>query len=87
VSCPRFIVFDDTPQDGKLGSTADQFADALRSPLAAIGIRVVRQHGAGSASSTAGLQFRGLSRSRYHTRLNMVDHVVNGVMKGLSSEG
>jgi len=32
--CPRYIVFDDALQDRRLGWTADQFAEALRSPLA-----------------------------------------------------
>ena len=79
--CPRYIVFDDAPQDRMLGWTADQFAEALRSPLAAIGVRVVRQHSVGSTSPMAGFQVRGCSRSQYNTKLNMVDHVVNGVME------
>jgi hypothetical protein len=81
--CPRYIVFDDAPEHRGLGRTADQFADALRSPLAAIGVRVIRQHGAGSTSPRAGFQVRGWSRSQYNTKLNTVDHVVNGVMKSL----
>jgi hypothetical protein len=81
---PRYIVFDDTPQDRRLGWTADQFANALRSPLAAIGVRVVRQHGAGSTSPRAGFQVRGWSRSQYNSKLNTVEHVVNGVMESLT---
>jgi hypothetical protein len=80
---PRYIVFDDAPQDRSLGRTADQFADALRSPLAAIGVRVVRQHGAASTSPTAGFQARGWSRGQYNAKLHMVDHVVNSVTNRL----
>jgi hypothetical protein len=81
---PRYMVFDDAPQDRRLGWTADQFADALLSPLAAIGVRVVRQRGDGSTSPRAGFQVCGWSRSQYNTRLNTVEHVVNGVMKSLA---
>jgi hypothetical protein len=76
--CPRFIVFDDAPQHRRFGWTADQFADALRSPLAAIGVRVVRQYGARSNSPMAGFHT--------NTKLNTVDHVVNGVMKRLAKK-
>jgi hypothetical protein len=84
--CPRYIVFDDAPQDLRLGWTADHFADALRSPLAAIGVRVVRQHGARSNSPMAGFQAHGWSRSQYNAKLNAVNHVVNGVMKRLAKK-
>src|SRR5258708_37145391 len=80
---PRSVVFDDAPKDRGLSWTADQFADALRTPLAAIGVRVVRQHGAGATSPRAGFQSRGWSRSQYNTKLNVVDRVVNGVTKSL----
>jgi hypothetical protein len=82
---PRYIVFDDAPQDRRLGRTAE-FADALRSPLAAIGVRVVRQHGARSNSPMAGFQARGWSRSQYNAKLNTVDHVVNGVIQHLAKK-
>src|ERR1700736_3982850 len=62
VTYPRYVVFDDAPQHRGFASTADQFADALRSPLAAIGVRVVRQHGAGANSPKAGFQAHGWSR-------------------------
>ena len=64
--CPRYIVLDDAPQHRRLGWTAE-FADALRSPLAAIGVRVVRQYGARSNSPMAGFQ--------YNTKLNTVDRL------------
>ena len=81
MTCPRYVVFDDAPQDRRLTSTADQFADALRSPLAAIGVRVVRQRGTGATSPRAGFQARGLSRGQYNTKLNTVDTIVDGVAK------
>src|SRR5271165_4536049 len=52
----RYMVFDDTPQGKELGWTADSFAAALRTPLAAIGVRVVRRPGLGSGLGTGGLQ-------------------------------
>ncbi len=82
--CPRYNVFDDAPQNPALGCTADQFADELRSPLAAIGVRVVRQHRAGSGSPRAGFQVRGWSRYQYLIKLNTVDEVVGGVTKRLA---
>jgi hypothetical protein len=83
---PRYTVFDDAIQDQTLGWTADQFAEALRSPLAAIGVRVVRRHSVGSTSPTAGFQVRGCTRGQYKTMLNMVDHIVNGVINSLSGK-
>jgi hypothetical protein len=82
--CPRYIVFDDAPQNRRLGCSADQFADALRSPLAAVGVRVVRQYGADSASPRAGFQIRGWSRGQYNAKLNTVAHIVDGVTKSLA---
>jgi len=43
---PRYLVLDDTPQTRGLSCTADELADALRAPLAAVGVRVIRQRGA-----------------------------------------
>jgi hypothetical protein len=81
---PRYIVFDDAPHERRLGCTADQFADALRSPLALVGVRVVRRSGAGSALPGAGFQIRGWSRSQYDAKRETVAHVVGGVMEGLA---
>jgi hypothetical protein len=77
---PRYIVFDVVPQERGFDWTADQLADALRSPLAAIGVRVVRHHGAGPALPTANFQARGWSRCQYKNKLAMVDNVVDCVM-------
>jgi hypothetical protein len=81
---PRYIVFDDAPQERRLGCTADQFADALRSPLAVVGVRVVRRRGAGSMLPGAGFQVRGWSRGQYNAKRETVAHVVDGIMEGLA---
>ncbi|MET0278372.1 MAG: hypothetical protein ABW198_08575 [Pseudorhodoplanes sp.] len=76
---PRYVVFDDAPENPGKGWTADQIAEALRAPLAAIGVRVVRQSGAKSNSPSAGLQAHGTSRQRFLLTLNKVDGIVNDV--------
>jgi hypothetical protein len=81
---PRYIVFDDAPQERRLGCTADQFADALRSPLALVGVRVVRRRGAGSALPAAGFQIRGWPRSQYIAKRETVAQLVDGIMEGLT---
>jgi hypothetical protein len=81
---PRYVVFDDAPQERRLGCTADQFADALRSPLALVGVRVVRRRGAGSALPGAGFQIRGWSRGQYNAKRETVAQVVGDVMQRLA---
>jgi hypothetical protein len=70
------MVFDDAPQCSKCGCDADQLAGALRAPLAAIGVRVVRQRGACSSSRKAGFQAHGWHRRQYQDKLKAVDIVV-----------
>jgi hypothetical protein len=82
--CPRYIVFDDATQERRLGCTADQFTNALRSPLAAVGVRVVRRRGAGSTSPGAGFQVRGWSRNQYNAKLETVAYIVDGIVKSLA---
>ena len=65
---PRYLVLDDTPQLRRLNSTADEFAGALRVPLAAVGVRVVRQRGAMPKSPFIEFHARGLSRKQYEAR-------------------
>jgi hypothetical protein len=72
----RYVVFDDAPQGATVNFNADQLADALRAPLAAIGVRVVRQRGARSSSPIAGFQARGWPRRRYRSKLDAVDAIV-----------
>jgi hypothetical protein len=73
----RYIVYDDIPQGSNVGRNADQLAVALRAPLAAIGVRVVRQHGARSNPSVAAFQAHGLLRRQYQDKLNEVDAIVS----------
>jgi hypothetical protein len=73
----RYIVFDDAPQGSRVGCNADQLAGALRAPLAAIGVRVVRQHGARSNSSIASFQAHGWPRRQYQDKLDEVDAIVS----------
>jgi hypothetical protein len=84
MSSLRYIVFDDASPNAGFGENSDQFADALRLPLAAIGVRVVKLHRAGTASSMGGFQGRGLTRNQYDTMLNAVDRVVAGVIGTLA---
>jgi hypothetical protein len=74
---PRYIVFDDTPQDSDL--TPDQFAAALRAPLAAVGVRVVRQRRARPERPIADFQARGCSRRQYEAKLSAVYDIVSEI--------
>jgi len=80
MSYPRYIVLDDDPNIAFLGLTANQFAEALRSPLAAIGVRVVRQRGTHANSRASGLQARGLPRNLYDAKRNKVERAVGAVI-------
>ena len=77
---PRYVVFDDAPLDRGLDWSADQIADALRAPLAVIGVRVIRQPGARSNSPKAGFQARGCSRVQFRTTLKKVETIVSWVV-------
>jgi hypothetical protein len=85
MNCPRYIVFDDAPHVSTSGMSADQFAEALRSPLGVIGVRVVRQQGVASGAHPAGFQSRGCRRAHYFAKLNMVELVVNNVTQSAAS--
>jgi len=43
----RYIVLDGTPQAKGLQCPADELADALRAPLAVVGVCVIRRRGTG----------------------------------------
>jgi hypothetical protein len=73
----RYIVYDDVPQGSNAGRNADQLAVALRAPLAAIGVRVVRQHGVRSNLPKAAFQAHGLPLRQYQDKLNEVEAVVS----------
>ena len=82
----RYIVLDTAPQAKGLGCTADELADALRAPLAAIGVRVVRQRGAITNSSLSEFQARGLSRRQYEAKAIQVTQIVDEVSAALRRE-
>ena len=77
---PRYVVFDDAPESRKIPWTADQIAEALRVPLAVIGVRVVRKQGARSNSPSAGFQGRGSTRRQFQVTLQKVEGIVNDVV-------
>lgn len=77
---PRYIVFDDTPKSMSLTLTADQFAEALRAPLAGIGVSVVRRRKARADSQQFGLCAKGLKRSLYFAKTQAVEQIVNKLM-------
>jgi len=74
---PRYLVLDDTPQLRGLNCTADEFAGALRVPLAAVGVRVVRQRGAMPKSPFIEFHARGLSRKQYEAKAAQVAQIVD----------
>jgi hypothetical protein len=72
-------VLDDAPQIRGLSCTADELADALRAPLAAVGVRVVRQRGTTTKSVFSVFQARGMSRRKYDTKAIQVAEIVDEV--------
>ena len=76
---PRYLVLDDAPQIRGLSCTADELADALRAPLAVVGVRVVRQRGAATRSLFSEFQARGTSRRQYDAKAIQVAQIVNEV--------
>ena len=77
----RYVVYDDALLGNAAGWTPDSFADALRGPLAAIGVRVVRQKGTGSAVGKGGPQGgEGMSPNVYKAKLVKVEHIIEGIM-------
>ncbi len=76
----RFVVFDDAPPSNDRGWTADNFAAALRAPLAAIGVRVVRQRGSEGNSNRSGFQAHGHSAKIYKAKSEKVQSVVESVL-------
>ena len=77
----RYLVLDDAVQGNAFGWTADTFADALRAPLAAIGVRVIRQLGSGSGSGKGGLQGgEHLSPNAHKAKIEKVARMVEATM-------
>ena len=79
---PRYVVSDDLPKIRNSSHSADQFADVLRMPLAAVGVRVVRRRGVDLSPIRAGFQAYGCSKQQYYKKLNIVDHIVNSLVSG-----
>jgi hypothetical protein len=72
----RFIVFDDALKQNDTRWTADDFAASLRTPLAAIGVSVVRRHGLGGT----GFQAQGISAKTHNAKSEKVRHIVESVL-------
>jgi hypothetical protein len=76
----RFVVFDDALAANDRGWVADNFATALRAPLAAIGVQVVRRRGLACNSSRSGFQARGHSTKVYMAKAKEVQSTVEVVL-------
>jgi len=76
---PRYIVLDDAPQARGLDCTAGDLADALRAPLAAVGVRVIRRRGLITKSPFSEFQAHGLSRGKYEAKAIQVARIVEEV--------
>ncbi len=76
----RFVVFDDALSDNERGWMADDLAAALRAPLAAIGVRVVRQHRSEDNSHRSGFQAQGISARAYKAKSQKVRSVLESVL-------
>lgn len=76
----RFVVFDDALPDNGRGWMADDLAAALRAPLAALGVRVVRRHRSDGNSHRSGFQARGISARAYKAKSQKVRSVLDGIL-------
>jgi hypothetical protein len=76
---PIYTVLDGTPHALGLGCSADQLANALRVPLAAVGVRVIRRRRAITKSPFSQFQARGLSRRQYEAKAVEVAQIVDEV--------
>ena len=84
----RYLVLDGAIEGDAFGWTLDTFAGALRGPLAAIGVRVIRQQGAGSHSGKGGLQGgEQLSPNAFKAKVEKVALIVEATMRFRSSRG
>jgi hypothetical protein len=77
VDGPRYLVFDDTPKIRVLNCTADDWATALRVPLAAIGVRVIRRRGSTTKPPLSEFRAHGLSRKQYAAMATQVAQIVD----------
>jgi len=77
----QFVVFDDARSESEPGWMADDLAAALRAPLAAIGVRVVRQHRSEDGSHKSGFQAHGISARAYKAKYQKVRSILESVLK------
>ncbi len=77
----RYVVFDDALPEHAPGWMADDLAAALRAPLAAIGVCVVRQHRSEDGSHKSGFQAHGISAKAYKVKSQKVRSILEGVLK------
>ena len=82
----RFVVFDDAPSENERGWTADELAAGLRAPLAAIGVRVVRQKRSEGNSKRSGFQAHGISAKAYKAKSEKVLSVLESVLNFSAEE-
>jgi hypothetical protein len=76
----QFVVFDDASFANTRGWMADELAAALRAPLAAIGVRVVRRRRSKSDSEKGGFRAHGISASAYKAKSERVRSVLESVL-------
>jgi len=78
----QYVVLDDSRQGKELGWTPDTLAAALRVPLAAIGVWVVRREGLGSALGKDGLEGgEHLSPDAYKAKTEKVWRIVESTLR------
>jgi hypothetical protein len=82
----RFVVFDDAPSENQRGWTADELAAGLRAPLAAIGVRVVRQQRSEGNSKRSGFQAHGISAKAYKAKSEKVRSVLESLLNFSADE-
>lgn len=82
---PRYLVFDNSPEMRGLNCSADELAEALRVPLAVVGVRVIRQRGATTNSSFSEFQARGLARKKYEAKAAQVKQTVDKMISAYQS--
>jgi len=76
-----YVVFDDALRGNHRGWTPDTFAETLRAPLAAIGVRIMRLHGEGRMSAGDGFQASGCPADIYEAKLDQVEAIVDAVLR------
>ena len=76
-----YVVFDNVLDGNSRGWTTDNFAAALRAPLAGIGVRVLRNPGQGHGTSLSGFQALGYPANTYEDKLVKVESIVESTLR------